>query len=139
MDKFQAMLIFRAVVDQGSFTAAARKLDISPSAATKNITSLENSLGVQLLNRSTRRISLTDYGRDFYASSVEILATLDDAESAIRDKNKSARGLVRIVMPYSYGRVTFTPELPRFFAQNPEISLDVHFSDLMDILVSPTG
>src|SRR4051812_19625038 len=106
------MLIFRAVVDHGSFTAAANKLNISPSAATKNITSLENSLGVQLLNRSTRRISLTDYGRDFYNSSVEILTSVDDAESAIRDKNKSARGLVRIVMPYSYGRVTFTPELP---------------------------
>jgi DNA-binding transcriptional LysR family regulator len=129
LDKFQAMLVFKAVVDHGGFTAAARKLNISPSAATKNITSLEDSLGAQLLSRSTRRINLTDYGRDFYQSCVAILDALEEAESAVRAKNKSAKGVVRIVMPYSFGRVTFTPELPSFFAENPEISLDVHFSD----------
>lgn len=129
MDKFQAMLVFKAVVDHGGFTAAARKLNISPSAATKNITSLEDSLGAQLLSRSTRRINLTDYGRDFYQSCVSILEAVEEAESSVRAKNKAAKGLVRIVMPYSFGRVTFTPELPSFFAENPEISLDVHFSD----------
>lgn len=129
MDKFQAMTVFKAVVDHGGFTAAARRLGISPSAATKNLTALEDELGVQLLNRSTRRIALTDTGRDFYQSCVEILGNLEEAETALRVKNKAAKGLVRIVMPYSFGRVTFTPELPAFFAQNPEISLDVHFSD----------
>lgn len=129
MDKFQAMTVFKAVVDHGGFTAAARRLGISPSAATKNLTALEDELGVQLLNRSTRRIALTDTGRDFYQCCLEILGNLEEAETALRAKNKAAKGLVRIVMPYSFGRVTFTPELPNFFAENPEISLDVHFSD----------
>ena len=113
MDRFQALQIFRAVVEQGGFTAAARKLNMSPSAATKNITSLEDHLGAQLLNRSTRRIALTDHGRAFYAAAVTILSSLEDAESSVRDANSTASGLVRIVMPASFGRVTFTPELPR--------------------------
>ena len=129
MDKFQAMTVFKSVVDHGGFTAAARRLGISPSAATKNLTALEDELGIQLLNRSTRRIALTDHGREFYQSCVEILGNLEEAEASLRAKNKAAKGLVRIVMPYSFGRVTFTPELPKFFKENPEISLDVHFSD----------
>lgn len=129
MDKFQAMLILKAVVDHGSFTAAARKLDISASAATKNVTGLEESLGVQLFNRSTRRVTLTDYGRQYYESAAAILSSVEEAETSIRDRSSSSKGLVRVVMPYSFGRVTFTPELPAFIAKNPEISLDVQFSD----------
>ena len=129
MDRFQALQIFRTVVEQGSFTAAARKLNMSPSAATKNITSLELHLGAQLLNRSTRSIALTDHGRSFYDATVAILSRLQDAETGVRDANSVARGLVRIVMPPSFGRVTFTPELPVFLDENPGISLDVHFSD----------
>ena len=129
MDRFQALQIFRTVVEQGGFTAAARKLNMSPSAATKNITSLEEHLGVQLLNRSTRSLALTDHGRNFYEAAVAILTRLDEAESHVRDANSTARGQVRIVMPPSFGRVTFTPELPAFLQENPGISLDVHFSD----------
>ena len=129
MDRFQALQIFRMVVEQGGFTAAARKLNISPSAATKNITSLEVHLGVQLLNRSTRSIALTDHGRSFYEAAVAILTRLDEAENGLRDANSAARGLVRIVMPPSFGRVTFTPELPAFLDENPGITLDVHFAD----------
>ena len=129
MDRFQALQIFRTVVEQGGFTAAARKLNMSPSAATKNITSLELHLGAQLLNRSTRRIALTDHGRSFYEAAVAILTRLEEAETGVRDANTSARGLVRIVMPPSFGRVTFTPELSTFLEENPGITLDVHFSD----------
>jgi DNA-binding transcriptional LysR family regulator len=129
VDRFQALQIFRMVVEQGGFTAAARKLNISPSAATKNITSLEVHLGVQLLNRSTRSIALTDHGRSFYEAAVAILTRLDEAENGLRDANSAARGLVRIVMPPSFGRVTFTPELPAFLDENPGITLDVHFAD----------
>lgn len=129
VDKFQAMLVFKTVVEQGGFTAAAKKLDISPSAATKNITGLENYLGVQLFKRSTRGIALTDHGQEFYDSSLGILSSLEAAESTLREKHTSARGEVRIVVPYSFGRVTLAPELPRFLDENPEISLDIHFSD----------
>jgi len=129
LDRFQALQIFRTVVEQGGFTAAARKLNMSPSAATKNISSLEAHLGVQLLNRSTRSIALTDHGRKFYEASVAILSRLDEAELDLREANSQARGRVRIVMPPSFGRVTFTPELPGFLDDNPGITLDVHFSD----------
>lgn len=129
MDRFQALEIFRTVVEQGGFTAAARKLNMSPSAATKNITSLEEHLGVQLLNRSTRSIALTDHGRRFYDAAIAVLSRLEEAETELRDSNSVARGRVRIVMPPSFGRVTFTPELPAFLEANPGVSLDVHFTD----------
>lgn len=129
MDRFQAMLVFKTVVEQGGFTAAARKLNISPSAATKNITTLEAQLGAQLLNRSTRRVALTDEGREYYRLSVQILEGLSEVETAIRDKNIAVSGTVRIAMPPSFGRVTFTPELPSFVAEHPEIKLDVHLTD----------
>ncbi len=130
MDRFQALQVFRTVVEQGGFTAAAQKLNISPSAATKNIAGLEAHLGAQLLNRSTRRIALTEHGRSFYEAAVAILSRLEEAEISVSEANSMARGLVRIAMPSSFGRVTFTPELPTFLDENPGITLDVHFSDV---------
>lgn len=129
MDKFQAIVIFRAVVERGGFTAAAKELGVSASAATKNVSALERHLGVQLINRSTRKFALTESGREFFDSVVPVLAALGEAESALREKNQAARGCVRIVMPPSFGRVTFVPELPAFYRDNPEIKLDVHFTD----------
>ena len=129
MDRFQALHIFRTVVEQGGFTAGAHKLNISPSAVTKHIAALEAHLGAQLLTRSTRRIALTDPGQTFYKAAVAVLANLDEAETRVREANSTARGLVRLVIPSSFGRVTLTPELPAFLDENPGITLDVHFSD----------
>lgn len=129
MNKFQAIMIFTTVAERGGFTAAASKLEMSPSAVTKNVAALENELGVQLFNRTTRRIALTDTGQEFYERCSEILGALDTAEKSMRDRNAIPRGKVRIVMPYSFGRVTFVPELPEFCKRYPTIELDVHFSD----------
>ncbi len=129
MDKFQAFVIFNTVVDHGGFSIAAKKLGMSASAVTKNIGRLEDDLGVMLFNRTTRQIALTDYGRAFHKHCVEILTALDEAESSIRQLGTAPSGRVRLVMPYSFGRVTFTPELPRFVERYPSISLDIHFSD----------
>lgn len=129
VDKFQAMLIFTTVAERGGFTAAASKLDMSPSAVTKNVAALEGELGVQLFNRTTRRIALTDIGQEFYERCSEILSSVDTAEEAMRDRNAVPKGRVRIVMPYSFGRVTFVPELPNFCRRYPGIDLDLHFSD----------
>lgn len=129
MDRFQAMLVFKTVVEQGGFTAAARKLNLSPSAATKNITTLEAQLGAQLLNRSTRRVALTDDGQEFYRIAVQILESFEEVETSLREKNAAVSGTVRIAMPASFGRVTFTPELPGFVAEHPDIRLDIHLTD----------
>lgn len=129
MNKFLALTIFVRVAESGGFTAAARKLDISVSAATKAVARLEDDLGTQLFNRTTRRLSTTDYGQEFYERAVRILSDLEDAELSLQQGSQVARGRVRAVVPLSFGRVTLVPELPRFAEMYPEISLDISFSD----------
>jgi DNA-binding transcriptional LysR family regulator len=129
VNKFLAINIFVRVAGSGSFTQAARKLGISVSAATKAVARLEDDLGIQLLNRSTRRIGLTDAGQNYHDQCVRILADLEQAESAIQQGGRSARGRLRAVVPLSFGRVTLVPELPRFARAWPDILLDLAFSD----------
>ena len=129
MDKFTALRVFTRVVEQGGFTAAAARLGQSPSAVTKTISRLEDELGAQLFNRSTRRLRTTEFGQQFYQSCVRILADLEDAEAAIKRVSGSPRGTIRAIFPLSFGRVTLAPELPKFFARYPEISLELHFND----------
>jgi DNA-binding transcriptional LysR family regulator len=130
MNRFLATLVFTRVAESGGFTAASRKLGMSVSSITKSVARLEDELGVQLLNRTTRRMALTDYGQEFYERSVRILAELEDAETAMRQANLSPRGRVRVVMPFSFGRVTVVPALGAFYARYPDITLDLNFSDV---------
>jgi DNA-binding transcriptional LysR family regulator len=129
MNKFLALTVFTRVVESGGFTAAARKLGMSVSAVTKTIARLEDELGTQLFNRTTRQLSATDYGQEFYERATQILADLEDAELALQRGNVASRGRVRAVVPVSFGRVTLVPELPSFVAKYPEITLDLSFSD----------
>ncbi len=129
MDKFMALTVFARVVEQGGFTAAATKLGLTPSAVTKTIARLEDEVGTQLFNRTTRRLRPTDFGQEFYERCVHILADLEDAEATLKRGSVVSRGRVRAVVPLSFGRVTLMPELPAFFERYPEISLELHFSD----------
>lgn len=129
MNKFMALTIFTKVAESGGFTSAARKLGMSVSAVTKAIARLEDDLGTQLFHRTTRQLSTTDYGQEFYERSVQILADLEDAETQLRNRNATARGRVRAVVPISFGRVTLVPSLPEFMARYPDIELDLSFSD----------
>lgn len=129
MNKFLALSVFTRVAENGGFTAAARKLGMSVSAVTKTITRLEDELGTQLFNRTTRQLSTTDYGQEFYERAVQILSDLEDAELALQRGNVASRGRVRAVVPHSFGRVTLVPELPAFLRKYPEISIDLSFSD----------
>ncbi len=129
MDKVSALRVFVRVVEHGSFSAASARLGQSPSAVTKTIARLEDELGTQLFNRTTRRLRTTDYGQEFYERCRHILADLDDAEANLRRGNAVPRGSIRAVVPLSFGRVTLAPELPGFFERYPEVSLDLHFSD----------
>lgn len=129
MNKFLALTVFVRVVESGGFTAAARRLSMSVSAATKAVARLEDDLGIQLFNRTTRRISTTGYGQEFYERCVRILADLEDAESILQRGNETPRGRVRAVVPLSFGRVTLIPELRHFTERYPEISLELSFGD----------
>ncbi|HYZ34045.1 MAG TPA: LysR family transcriptional regulator [Crenalkalicoccus sp.] len=136
MDKFVALGVFVRVVEHGGFTAAARKLGLSASAVTKTVARLEDELGTQLFNRTTRRLRPTDYGQEFYERCVGILADLEDAETNLRRGSAVSRGRIRAVVPFSFGRVTLVPELPRFFERYPDIALDLSFSDMAVDLIS---
>lgn len=129
MNKFMAIQIFTRVAEEGGFTAAAAKLGVSVSAVTKAISRLEDELGAQLFTRTTRQINITDYGQDFYERCVAILAELEDAETELRKGTAAARGRVRVVLPFSFGRVTVMPALPRFLERHPGIRLEIDFSD----------
>jgi DNA-binding transcriptional LysR family regulator len=129
MNKFLALTVFTRVVEHGGFTAASRRLGMSVSAVTKTIARLEDELGVQLFNRTTRQLNTTEYGQEFYRRCAVILADLEDAEMALQAGSIAARGRVRAVVPFSFGRVTLVPELPNFFQRYPEIDLEIDFSD----------
>lgn len=129
MNKFSAMSAFACVVESGSFTAAARKLNLSVSSVTKLVANLEDDLSTRLLNRTTRRLAVTRHGQEFYERCKTILAEVEDAEASIRSSNSSIRGEVRIVLPFLFGRCTLMPAMPRFFERYPEVDLQLNFSD----------
>ena len=103
MDRFEDLQTFVAVVESGSFTAAAERLDTAKSAVSRRISALEERLGVQLLLRTTRRLRVTDTGQSFYEHSARILADLDEAESAVAQQHGELRGTLKIALPLSFG------------------------------------
>ena len=135
MDKFGEMRTFAAVVDAGSFVQAADALDISKAAVSRHVADLEQRLGVRLLQRTTRKLSLTEEGRAFYGRCKSLLGELEDAEAEITSKSVQASGLVKINVPVSFGILHLAPLWPAFMAKHPKVSLDVTTSDRMVDLV----
>jgi DNA-binding transcriptional LysR family regulator len=135
MDKFAEMRTFAAVVDAGSFVQAADALDISKAAVSRHVADLEERLGVRLLQRTTRKLSLTEEGRAFYGRCKSLLGELEDAEAEITSKSVQASGLVKINVPVSFGILHLAPLWPAFMAKHPKVSLDVAISDRMVDLV----
>ncbi|NGZ85091.1 LysR family transcriptional regulator [Duganella aceris] len=129
MDRLQAMKVFIRVAESGSFSRAADMLSIPRASATIVIQQLEAHLKVRLLQRTTRRLSLTTSGAAYYERCVRILADIDDAESAIDMTSQSPRGKLRIDMPTLLGRLIVMPALFEFMAQYPDIELMVGFGD----------
>ena len=103
MDRFLEMKTFAAVVDAGSFVGAADALGYSKAAVSRYVNELESRLGVRLLHRTTRRLSLTPEGEMFLRRCRDLLADLDDAEAEITSKSDTARGLLRINVPVTFG------------------------------------
>lgn len=129
MDKLTAIRTFVATADQGSFSAAARKLGLSASTVTKMILRLEDALGARLINRTTRKLALTQAGQTYYERCLRILTEVADAEAELTQTSTSTRGTIRIVVPLLFGRQTLIPALPEFFRRYPEVELQINFSD----------
>jgi len=129
MNKFAALHAFVVACEQGSFTAAARKLGTSASTVTKTVGRLEDELRVRLFNRTTRQLALTEQGQELFARAQKILSDLTEAESLMRVSSKSVQGTIRVVVPNLFGRLTLVPALVGFFERYPDVKLQVHFSD----------
>lgn len=135
MDKVQEMTSFVAVVEAGSFVAAADATGLSKAAVSRHVADLEERLGVRLLQRTTRRLSLTEDGQTFFARAKELLAAIDEAESEISARTGEPFGLLRINAPLSFGILHLAPLWGRFAERHPRISLDVTLADRVVDLV----
>lgn len=122
-------LIFVKMVEQGSFTAAARALGLPKTTVSRKVQELEARLGAQLLNRTTRRLGLTEAGSVYYEHCQNIARELDEAESAVGQLQGGPRGWLRFSAPYSIGIAWITPLLGEFHARYPEVRLDMHLSN----------
>ena len=135
MDKFKEMQAFVAVAETGSFVKAADQLETSKAAVSRYVADLEQRLGARLMNRTTRRLSLTDEGQMFLVHSKETLALVRDAEEEIQNKRNNAVGLIRINAPVTFGILHLAPVWGKFTELYPQVKLDVTLSDRVVDLV----
>lgn len=120
---------FVQVFDAGGFSAAAREHGRSKALLSKYVTDLEDYLGVRLMNRTTRKLSLTEAGEAYYRQVRDLLQQLDDLDATISDQTSEARGLLRVSAPRNFGETTLTPALYAFLKDNPEVTLDLRLED----------
>lgn len=135
MDKLHALMAFTAVVESGSFARAAERLDLSVSAVSRQVAELEAQLGARLLNRTTRRLSLTESGRVFYERTAQVLADLAEAEEAAHAGSAVPRGTLRITSSVTFGARHLAPVVASFMAKHPDVRVDIELSDRVVDLV----
>ena len=135
MDKFLEMKTFAAVVDGGSFVRAADALSMSKPAVSRYVPDLEQRLGVRLLQRTTRKLSLTEEGRGFYGRCKTVLADVELAETEVTAKSVVVNGLIKINVPVSFGLLHLAPLWPDFMSQYPDVLLDITLADRVVDLV----
>jgi len=129
MHRFVELECLVAVVETGSFTAAADRLGIGKSVVSRRVAALEGRLGVQLLVRTTRRLRLTDSGRSFYEHCARILADLEEAESAVAQLHGELRGRLKVALPVSFGLRHMADPIAEFGRRHPQISFDLDLND----------
>lgn len=129
MDRFNAVVAFIRVVDAGSFTRAADSLELPRNSITKLVQFLERELGVQLLNRTTRRVSLTSEGVAYYQRMSRVLDEWREAEADLAVKHARPRGRIRVDMASAMATQIVIPALPEFYARYPDLQLDIGVSD----------
>lgn len=135
MDRALEMQVFCTVVDKGSFVGAADILAMSKAAISRYVSGLEDRLGVRLLHRTTRRLSLTDEGRQFYHQAREVLTMMDAAEESVSSSAPEPSGILRINAPVSFGVIHLAPVWAEFMQLYPKIELDISLNDRIVDLV----
>ena len=129
MDRFAAVTAFARVVELGSFARAAERLSVSTSAVSRQVSELEAHLGVRLLNRTTRRLSLTEAGQSYYERCVQLLADLEEAESSVRNAALVPKGTLRLTCGVTFGERYLGPAIAEFGARHPQLAFDLDLSD----------
>ncbi|RQR22304.1 LysR family transcriptional regulator [Burkholderia sp. Bp9143] len=129
MDRLQAMQVFTRVVDTKSFTKAADTLELPRASVTITIQNLESYLGVRLMHRTTRRLSLTPDGAAYYERCMRILSDVEETEVSLQQGNNKPRGKIRIDVPAAIGRMIVIPKLADFHARYPDVELQLGLSD----------
>ena len=129
MDRFDALKLFTRVVELNSFSKAARETGLSRPSVSKQISQLEHTLDVQLLNRSTRHVSPTATGSAYYERAKQILADMEEADSSVRQLETTASGTLRLNAPLSFGSLHLATAIANFMARYPEIAIDATLTD----------
>ena len=135
MDIFTAMKVYCSVVENDSLADAARKINVSPSVVSKHLSALVYHLGVRLLNRTTRRISITEEGTAYYERCKQIITDVAEAEIEVSSAHTAPRGLLKITAPVTFAHRHLTPHLPKFLDMFPEVEVQVQVNDRVVDLV----
>ena len=129
MDKIESFRAFARLVERGSFSRVAEELQVKQSTVSKWMQSLESQLGVQLIERTTRAMHVTDAGQRFYRSALEVLHAYDAAVGSVRHGDTTLQGRIRVNVPEVFGRLHVVPHVARFALKHPELSLELSFAD----------
>src|SRR5664279_6383261 len=134
LDRLTGLEVFAKVADAGSLSAAGRALGMSQTMVTKHIAALEARLGVKLFHRNTRRLSITEAGRNYLEASERILADIEAAEAAVTADRVEARGLLRLNAPVAFGARQIAPLLSEFAQRHPQVTVELGLNDrLVDL------
>ena len=129
MGQFSEMQAFVRVVEAGSISKAAEQLDLAKSGVSRRLAELESRLGVRLLNRTTRRSSLTEAGQSYYEGAVKLLMDLSELNAATADTGACLEGTLRLAAPLSFGLLHLSPAIDEFLGLHPDLNINVDFSD----------
>ncbi|WP_175917034.1 LysR family transcriptional regulator, partial [Burkholderia sp. BCC1638] len=129
MDRLTSLDVFVAAVEEGSLAAAARRFGLSPAMAGKHVSAIEAQLNARLLQRTTRRLSLTDAGQTYYERSKQILDAFDDANREAGDSQGKARGVLRIAAPVTFGAMHLGEVTARYLEDHPDVNVEVTLGD----------
>ena len=134
MDQLRAMRVFARVANEGSFAAASRALDLAPAVVTRVVAELEAHLGARLMNRTTRRLALTEVGEDYLLRVRQILADVDEAEVLVGNATSQPRGHLRVLVPPALAVHQLAKHLGRFYQRCPQVTVELHSPGPVDTL-----
>ncbi len=129
MDRFTSMAVFVAAVETGSLVAAARRMGLSPSMAGKHLSAIEGELGVRLMQRSTRRLGLTEAGQAYFLRCKRILEEIEDADREASDTQHTVHGRLRVTAPVTFGAMHLGPVVAAYLERHPRVRVDVTLDD----------